>query len=74
MAELSQMVKKDYGIKLKLITTMNPQANTIIERVHQKIGNILHTFNVKNIDVEDPWVGIMVAIMFAIRATFHNTM
>ena len=41
MAEFSQMIKNDYGIKPRPITTRNPQANAIIERVHQTIGNIL---------------------------------
>jgi hypothetical protein len=30
----------DYGVKKKPITTRNPQANAIVERVHQTIGNI----------------------------------
>jgi hypothetical protein len=34
-----------YGLKLKPITTRNPQANAIIERVHQTIGNIIRTFS-----------------------------
>jgi hypothetical protein len=34
MAEFAKMVKNDYGLKLKPITTRNPQANAIIERVH----------------------------------------
>ena len=43
-------------------------------RFHQIIGNILRTFNVKDIDEEDPWTGILAATMFAIRATFHTTL
>ena len=35
MAEFSEMVIRDYGIKKKTITTCNPQANAIVERVHQ---------------------------------------
>jgi hypothetical protein len=40
MGEFAKMVQRDYGIKRKPITTRNPQANSIIERVHQTIGNI----------------------------------
>ena len=68
------MIKKDYGIKPKPITTRNPQVNVIIERVHQTIGNILRTFNVRSMDEKDPWSGILAATMFAIKATFHTTM
>ena len=74
MAEFLQMIKNDYGLKVKPITTRNPQANAIIERVHQTIGNILRTFNIKDLDEQDPWSGILAATMFAIKATYHTTM
>jgi hypothetical protein len=38
------MIKNGYGIKGKPITVKNPQANAIIERVHQVVGNIIRTF------------------------------
>ena len=38
MIFLCQMIKHDYGVKVKPITTRNPQANAIVERVHQTIG------------------------------------
>ncbi len=44
LAEFAKMVKEDYGIKRKPITTRNPQANAIVERVHQTIGNMIRTF------------------------------
>jgi transposase InsO family protein len=74
MAEFARMVKNDYGLKLKPITTRNPQANAIIERVHQTIGNIIRTFNVPAMDSNDPWTGILAATMFAVRATYHTTL
>ena len=74
MAEFKQMIKNDYGIKPKPITTRNPQANAIIERVHQTIGNILRTFNVKAADQDDPWAGVLAATMFSIRAIYHTTL
>ena len=75
MAEFARMVKNDYGLKLKPITTTrNPPANAIIERVHQTIGNIIRTFNVQAMDSDDPWTGILAATMFAVRATYHTTL
>ena len=44
MAEFSEMIQKDYGLIKKPITTRNPQANGIIERIHQTIGNMIQTF------------------------------
>ena len=64
----------DYGLKIKAITTRNPQANAIIERVHQTIGNIIRTFDVQTMDSNDPWAGILAATMFAVRATYHTTL
>jgi hypothetical protein len=72
MAEFAKMVKDDYGLKIKAITAQNPQANGIIERVHQTIGNIIRTFDVQTMD--DPWAGILAATMFSVRATYHTTL
>ena len=54
----------------------NPQANAMIERVHQTIGNIIRTFELQEnyLDEEDPWKGILSATAFAIRATYHTTL
>ena len=73
MADLATMVVQDYGIKRKPITKRNPQANAIIERIHQTYGNILRTLEKDNLDEEDPWSGVLAAAMFAIRATYHTT-
>ena len=75
MAEFGRMVKQDYGLKIRSITTRNPQANAILERIHQTIGNIIKTYDVKNIAAtQDPWSGILAATMFAVRATYHTTL
>lgn len=74
--EFRRMIKEDYGIKAKPITVRNPQANAIVERVHQVIGNIIRTFELENnyIDEDDPWKGILSATAFAIRSTYHTTL
>ena len=73
MAEFATMVVKDYGIKKKPITKRNPQANAVLERIHQTLGNILRTLDKNNLDEEDPWSGVLAAAMFALRATYHTT-
>ena len=75
LAEFREMITNDYGITVKPITSRNPQANAILERVHQTIGNILRTFKVQNmvLDDENPWDGILASTMFALRATVHTT-
>jgi transposase InsO family protein len=75
MAEFTEMIQRDYGVTKRPITARNPQANGIVERIHQTIGNMLRTFRVHSteLDKEDPWSGILGAVMFATRATIHST-
>ena len=66
------MIKNDYGVKPKLTTTRNPQANAIFERTHQTLGNMNRTFEVydnDSVDDVDPWSCILAAVMAAIRST-----
>jgi hypothetical protein len=74
--DFQKMIKEDYGVKAKPITVRNPQANAIVERVHQVIGNIIRTFELENnyLDETDPWKGILSATAFAVRSTFHTTL
>jgi transposase InsO family protein len=72
MKEFSESLE-EYGIKKKTITTRNPQANAILERAHQTIGNIIRTFDFEDLDEEDPWSGIISAAAFALRATISTT-
>ena len=75
MGEFARMVEKDYGIKRKPITTRNPQANSIIERIHQTIGNMIRSFQIGQIEIDedDPFSGVLAATMFATHATYHTT-
>ena len=66
----------EYGIVAKFATTANPQANSVIERIHQVLGNMLRTFKLEEnyLDTDDPWAGILAATAFAIRNTYHTTL
>jgi transposase InsO family protein len=74
--DFQNMITNDYGIKKKPISARNPQANAIIERVHQVIGNIIRTFELQEnyLDEDDPWKGILSATAFAVRSTYHTTL
>jgi hypothetical protein len=54
MAEFAEMIENDYGIKRKGNTVQNPQANAILERVHQTIENITRSFSKESMDEENP--------------------
>ena len=73
LAELREMIINDYGIIVNPITSRNPQANVILERVHQTIGNILHTFKVQNMVLDDKNArdNILASTMFNLRAAVH---
>jgi cleavage and polyadenylation specificity factor subunit 1 len=70
------MIANDYGIKGKPITVRNPQANAIVERIHQVIANMIRTFELEEnyLDEEDPWKGVLSATAFAVRSTYHTTL
>ena len=72
-----QTLKDDYGIDLRLITTANPQANAVVERVHQVIGNMLRTMDLEEMYLLpppcDPFAGVISAIGYAIRSSWHAT-
>eukprot|EP00957_Ditylum_brightwellii_P078383 5960274-Ditylum_brightwellii.AAC.1 len=71
MAEFTEVIASDYGVKKTPITARNPQTNSVIERIHQTTGNMIRLFEVHdtNIDEKDPWTGIFSAVRFATRAT-----
>ena len=76
MAEFSTMVQDDYDIKKKHITKRNSQANAMVERVHQIIGNMIRTFEIQDnpdLDESGPWSGILTAVTFAVRSTVYTT-
>ena len=75
--DFCDMCVNDYGIKRKIISTRNPQANAIVERRHQTLGNLIRSFELQDnpyIDMDDPWSGILAAAVFAMRSTYHTTL
>ena len=66
-----------YGVKAKPITTRNPQANAIVERVHLTIGNMIRTFllyDKDGIDDDDPWSGILTTVTAAVHNIYSTIM
>ena len=52
LAEFKTMMANDYGLPCTPISVKNPQANAIVERVHQAIGNIIRAFNIQDMDID----------------------
>ena len=75
LAEFNTINQVNYNITAKPITSRNPQADSILERAHQRIGNIIRKFKVQDMVIydENPWDGILASPMFALRAKVHTT-
>eukprot|EP00957_Ditylum_brightwellii_P026245 1985243-Ditylum_brightwellii.AAC.1 len=63
MKDVIALIYDRYVIKHKPIITRNPQANVIMERAHQTIGNLLHTFEISTTKLgpDNPWGSILSA-------------
>jgi hypothetical protein len=74
--DFKQNMKNEYGLKCRACTAKNPQANSVLERIHQVLANMIRTFELEEVymDEEDPWAGILAAVAFACRATYHTTL
>ena len=66
---------KDLDIKSFLTTIKTPQDNTLVERLHQVILNMLVTKDISNkaFDYIEPWGKTLAHIAWAIRASCHWT-
>lgn len=60
---------ESYGVERVVTTTRNPQANSVIERVHRVIGEKMRT---KSINTQDEWANFLNDTMFAMRASNHS--
>ena len=67
---------KDFAIKPTPTTIKNPQANAILERVHQVLGDMLCTKNLQSYDFDDidPWGELLASVAWAIHSTHHTTL
>ena len=55
------LIETEYGITYKPSTLENPIYNTVLERIHQVLGNLVRTFNIyiqTYFDEDEPWTGI----------------
>lgn len=71
-----QPLLKDFRIKPSCTTIKNPQANAILERIHQVVKNMIRTQQLKSriFDYNNPWSHILASIAWAIRASYHTVL
>ena len=54
-AEVRDTLVNEYGVVRKLITTRNPQANSMVERAHQTVHTMIATHNITSKSVLDTY-------------------
>jgi hypothetical protein len=64
------------GTKCRPTTSCNPQVNSIVERIHKVMGNMLITFELeeRELDPDDPWKALLQGCACGIMSTFHTTL
>jgi hypothetical protein len=67
---------KSFGIKCKPTNVENPQANAILERVHQVMTTMLHTteLDMANTVVTSDIDAFLTDAAWAIRSTYHTAL
>ena len=68
------MIENEYGIKINPDPPGNPQENTIIERIHKLLVNLVSTYNLHETYVNDtdPWMEILATATFAVQSKYHR--
>jgi hypothetical protein len=62
------------------VTTINPKANTIIERVHKVVNDMIRSFDLENNhenleeQEDNPFDYFLQSTAWAIRSTYHTTL
>ena len=75
VAKFREIIINDYDIKVKPITSRNPLGNATLERVHQTIDNILRTFKIQSMMLDDKNLRdcILGSTKFSLRAMVYTT-
>ena len=53
------------------------QLHAIVEHVHQRLRNLIRSFELQDnpyLDLDDPWLGILTAASFAMHSMYHTTL
>ena len=67
---------RDFAIQATCTSIKNPQSNAILERIHQVVGSMLKTQDLKEkiFDSWKPWSKILASVAYAIRCSYHSTL
>jgi len=74
--EVSETLKNEYGVIQKVVTSRNPQSNSMIERCHKRLYNMIHSAQIKGKRGLDSFLGfkgVLAACRKAMNSTVHTT-
>jgi len=74
--EVSETLKNEYGVNRKIITSRNPQANSMIERCHKTLHNMIRSAQIKDRRELDSFLGfkgVLAACRKAMNSAVHTT-
>jgi len=74
--EVSATLKNEHGVNEKIVTSRNPQANSMIERCHKTLHNMIRSAQIE--DKRDPdeffgFKGVLAACRKAMNSAVHTT-
>ena len=67
---------RNFGITPKITSVKNPQANGVLERVHQTLGSMLRTKQFDTLEKSETsqWDSVLASVAWAVRSTVHTTL
>jgi len=74
--EVSKTLKNENGVKWKTVTSRNPQANSMIERCHKTLHNMIRNTQIKDKRDLDSFLGfkgVLASCRKAMNSTVHAT-
>ena len=75
-AEARALLQAEHGINPRAVPTRNPQANGLVERMHQAVHQMIDSRDIKgkrDLDAHFGFLGILSAVRSAVRASVHTT-
>jgi len=74
--EVSETLKNECGVKRKIVTSRNPQSNSMIERCYKTLHNMIRSAQIKDerdLDSFFGFKGVLAACRKAVNSTAHTT-
>jgi len=74
--EVSETLQNEHGVKRKIVASRNPQSNSMIERCHKTLHNMIRSAQIKDkrdIDSLLGFKGVLAACRKAMNSTAHTT-